>query len=152
MTGAVPPPPATSGASGLGPGYGASPRPAVGNDLAAGAAALGAAAAAGGDANRERRGRGFGRGVQVDGRPLHEFPVGVADDEAEREATNVEFIEPDVGPEEPAFLQQAAPQDGDAPRVRSHGVDDVDLFADERMVAKDTIEGGPGSKRGGAAS
>ncbi|MGH3450412.1 MAG: PPE domain-containing protein, partial [Haloechinothrix sp.] len=63
------------------------------------------------------------------------------DPEVERDARNVERIEPqDVGPDEPVFLQQAAPQDGDGPRVRSYGIDDVDLFSDERMVARDVID------------
>lgn len=154
LTGMVAPPPASSGASGLGPGFSAAtPRPAGGSDLAAGAAAVGAAGvAARGEDDRERRPQGLGRGTEVDGRPLHEFPVGVSDPVAALEAETVEYLEPDTGPDEPAFLEQAAPQHGGQERVRRHGIDDVDLFADERMVAKGTIDGSAEADRGGAAS
>lgn len=154
LTGMVAPPPASSGASGLGPGFSAAtPRPAGGSDLAAGAAAVGAAGvAARGEDERERRPQGLGRGTEVDGRPLHEFPVGVSDPVAALEAETVEYLEPDTGPDEPAFLEQAAPQHGGQERVRSHGIDDVDLFADERMVARGTIDGSVEADRGGAGS
>ncbi len=143
LVSATPQAPAGGGASGLGPGFGTQPRPSLGGELAGGAAALGAAGlAATGEGDRERRARGFGRETEVDGRPLHEFPVGAGDSEAEQEARTVERIEPaDIGPGEPEFLQQAAPVAEGGSRVRSYGIDDVDLFSDERMVARDVIDG-----------
>lgn len=137
MYGASPSQPTTG--AGVGPGFAGGPRPVGGGGIAAGLVPLGAAGAVGGEQERERKGRGLGRGSEVDGRPLHEFPIG--DVEGQQDADNVQRIEPANDGAEHEYLVQAAPQEGTegAPRVRSHGIDDADLFADQRMVAPEVI-------------
>lgn len=140
LLGAVPPAPQPT--TPVGPGITPSPPAGGGAGAAGGVAALGAAGVAGatsGEADREHRGRGYGEGTEVDGRPLHDFEIGELEDE--QDAANVERVEPPAQPDEPAFLEQAAPQDGapGEPRVRTHGVDDADLFADERLVSREVI-------------
>lgn len=147
MVGATPPAPSAPG--GVGPGFSSAPRPA-GGGLAGGIVPLGAAgAAASGEDERQRRSRGYGKGAEVDGRPLHEFPVG--DVEGQADADNVERIEPAPSGDEHEYLMQAAPQDGaeGAARVRSQGIDDVDLFADDRMVSPEVIGDDPSARGGG---
>lgn len=140
LVGAVPPVPQPS--TPVGPGITPSPPVGGGAGPAGGAAAIGAAGVAGatsGEADREHRGRGYGAGTEVDGRPLHDFEIGEL--EHEQDAANVERIEPPAQSNEPAYLEQAAPQEG-APgeqRVRTHGIDDADLFADERLVSREII-------------
>ncbi|MQA63787.1 MAG: hypothetical protein GEU86_20490 [Actinophytocola sp.] len=140
LLGAVPPTPQPT--TPVGPGITPSPPAGGGAGFAGGAAAVGAAGVAGatsGEADREHRGRGYGEGTEVDGRPLHDFEIGELEDE--QDAANVERVEPQAQPDEPAYLEQAAPQDGapGEPRVRTHGVDDADLFADERLVSREVI-------------
>lgn len=140
LVGAVPPVPQPS--TPVGPGITPSPLAGGGVGAASGAAAIGAAGVAGatsGEADRERRGRGYGADTEVDGRPLHDFEIGEL--EQEQNAANVERIEPPARPDEPAYLEQAAPQEGapGEPRVRTHGIDDADLFADERLVSREII-------------
>ncbi|MPY77905.1 MAG: hypothetical protein GEV04_05300 [Actinophytocola sp.] len=106
--------------------------------IAATAVAVGAAGVAGvmsAEPERERRGNRYDVEDDTD-ETRHEFDVGVIEDEAEADA--VAEIEPDAGPDTPAYLEHAAPH-GPDDRVRTHGIDDADLFADDRMVARDTI-------------
>lgn len=150
MTGAAPFPPAGS--------VPPAPLPAAGTtaaagtsaaaNLAGGAAALAAGGVAGATAaeeDRQRRAQGLGKDTEVDGKHLYEFEVGERPDE--QDAANVEKLEPPVGGGQPKYLEQAAVQPGvsDETRVRSHGVDDVDLFADQRMVAPEVIGDDPAS-------
>lgn len=140
LVGAVPPVPQPG--TPVGPGIAPSLPAGGGAGAAGGAAAVGAAGVAGatsGEADREHRGRGYGAGTEVDGRPLHDFEIGEL--EHEQDAANVERIEPPARPDEPAYLEQAAPREGapGEPRVRTHGIDDADLFADERLVSREVI-------------
>ncbi|WP_034268047.1 PPE domain-containing protein [Haloechinothrix halophila] len=108
--------------------------------IAAAATAIGAAAVAGAmsaEPDRERRGNPYDVADDTDQTSRHEFDVGVIEDQAEANA--VAEIEPDAGPDTPAYLEHAAPQAPSDARVRTHGIDDADLFADDRMVARDTI-------------
>ncbi|MPY98744.1 MAG: PPE domain-containing protein [Actinophytocola sp.] len=107
--------------------------------IAGAATAIGAAGVAGAmsaEPDRERR-RARYDVDDTDETPRHEFDVGALDDEAEADA--VAEIEPDVGQDVPAYLEHAAPQGPADARVRTHGIDDADLFADDRMVARDII-------------
>lgn len=152
MTGAFPPPPGPGGAAGL-PATGQPPAPGIGGAGGAGAAALGAAGAAGalsGERDREHKGQNYGKDADVDGTPLHDLDVGEIPD-ADR-AHNAERIEPDERPDRPHFLHEAAPRSGEEQRVRTHGIDDVDLFADDRLVAPEVIDSAPQDEPGSAGS
>ncbi|GAA5123038.1 PPE domain-containing protein [Haloechinothrix salitolerans] len=112
--------------------------------IAGAVTAIGAAGVAGAmsaEPDRERRGARYDVAEDTDEMSRHEFDVGVIEDAAEADA--VAEIEPDAGQDAPAYLEHAAPQGPAGARVRTHGIDDADLFADDRMVARDTIGDDP---------
>lgn len=108
--------------------------------IAGAVTAIGAAGVAGAmsaEPDRERRRSRYDFADDTDEPSRHEFDVGVLADEAEADA--VAEIEPDAAHDAHAYLEHAAPQGPADARVRTHGIDDADLFADDRMVARDTI-------------
>ncbi|OXM52349.1 hypothetical protein [Amycolatopsis alba] len=111
--------------------------PAAG-DVGAGAAALGAGVAGGalsGDKERDRRPRQEGGGVK----PTRQLPIGeLPEEEAMRRSEKIGAKQPKT---ESKFMERAATQDvdEDAEHIRRYGVDDKDLFTDERMVSPDVI-------------
>ncbi|EMD28797.1 PPE domain-containing protein [Amycolatopsis azurea] len=111
--------------------------PAAG-DLGAGAAALGAGVAGGalsGDKERDRRPRQEGGAVK----PTRQLPIGeLPEEEAMRRSEKIGAKQPKP---ESKFMERAATQDvdEDAEHIRRYGVDDKDLFTDERMVSPDVI-------------
>jgi hypothetical protein len=112
-------------------------------DLGAGAAAVGAGAAGGalaGDKDRQRRGQNQPKG------PVRPLPVGELPEEEAAALRKSEQIGAKQQREDPKFLSKAAPHEEDAEHVRRFGVDDKDLFADQRMVSPDVIgdHGGDG--------
>ncbi|MEU4251001.1 hypothetical protein AB0F15_26695 [Amycolatopsis sp. NPDC026612] len=112
-------------------------------ELGAGAAAIGAGAAGGalsGDKERQRREKGGPKG------PVRPLPVGELPEEEAVALRKSEQISPKQQPGEAKFLSEAAPQEDDAEHVRRYGVDDQDLFADQRMVSPDVLgdHGGDG--------
>jgi hypothetical protein len=146
LTGVTPPPPSAGGVPPAPVPPAAAAGAGAGAGLASGAAAVAAGAVAGatsGEEDRERRTRGLGKDTDVDGRPLHELEVGEIPDE--QDADNVEKVEPEPAGDEPQYLEQAAVQPGvtDTTRVRSQPVDDVDVFADQRLVAPEVIGDDP---------
>lgn len=148
LTGATPPPPVQGGTPPVPPAAAAAAGAGAGAGLASGAAAVAAGAVAGatsGEEDKERRPKGLGKDTDVDGRPLHELEVGEIPDE--QSAKTVEKLEPKPSSDAPKYLEQAAVQPGvtDENRVRSQPVDDVDLFADQRMVAPEVIGDDPAS-------
>ncbi|GAB2765246.1 hypothetical protein [Amycolatopsis magusensis] len=126
----------------VGGGFTAVPKPGGVGDFASGAAALGAGAVggamAGGDG--DRRGRGVGRGGSPGAFPrVNQVPMGdLPEEEARALRRSGQGGETD---KRRGFLEQAATQDGehDAEHVRKFGIDDKDLFTDQRMVAPDVI-------------
>jgi hypothetical protein len=105
-------------------------------DIGAGAAAVGAGAAGGalsGDKDRQRRGQSEPKG------PVRPLPVGELPEEEAAALRKSEQIGGKQKSEDPKFLSKAAPQEEDAEHVRRFGVDDKDLFADQRMVSPDVI-------------
>lgn len=105
-------------------------------EIGAGAAAVGAGAAGGalsGDKERLRREKGQAKG------PVRPLPVGELPEEEAVALRKSEQISPKQRPGEAKFLSEAAPQEDDAEHVRRFGVDDQDLFADQRMVSPDVI-------------
>ncbi|MET8849936.1 hypothetical protein [Amycolatopsis sp. NPDC004625] len=105
-------------------------------ELGAGAAAIGAGAAGGalsGDKERLRREKSGPKG------PVRPLPVGELPEEEAVALRKSEQISPKQRPGEAKFLSEAAPQEDDAEHVRRFGVDDQDLFADQRMVSPDVI-------------
>jgi hypothetical protein len=105
-------------------------------ELGAGAAAIGAGAAGGalsGDKERQRREKNGPKG------PVRPLPVGELPEEEAVALRKSEQISPKQQPGEAKFLSEAAPQEDDAEHVRRFGVDDQDLFADQRMVSPDVI-------------
>ncbi|MEV6873800.1 hypothetical protein [Amycolatopsis sp. NPDC051128] len=105
-------------------------------ELGAGAAAVGAGAAGGalsGDRERQRREKGQARG------PVRPLPVGELPEEEAAALRKSEQISPKQARGETKFLSEAAPQEEDAEHVRRYGVDDQDLFADQRMVSPDVL-------------
>ncbi|KDN23781.1 PPE domain-containing protein [Amycolatopsis rifamycinica] len=105
-------------------------------DIGAGAAAVGAGVAGGalsGDKERERRERNQPKG------PVRPLPVGELPEEEAVALRKSEQISPKQKPGETRFLSEAAPQEEDAEHVRRYGVDDQDLFADQRMVSPDVL-------------
>ncbi len=110
--------------------------PAAG-DVGAGAAALGAGVAGGalsGDKERDRRPREEGGG-----KPTRQLPIGeLPEEEAMRRSEKIGAKQPKP---ESKFMERAATQDveEDAEHIRRFGVDDKDLFTDERMVSPDVI-------------
>ncbi|MGW3961892.1 hypothetical protein ACWED2_18865 [Amycolatopsis sp. NPDC005003] len=112
-------------------------------DIGAGAAAIGAGVAGGalsGDKERERREKSGPKG------PVRPLPVGELPEEEAVALRKSEQISPKQQPGESKFLSEAAPQEEDAEHVRRYGVDDQDLFADQRMVTRDVLgdHGGDG--------
>ncbi|WP_410637452.1 hypothetical protein [Amycolatopsis sp. lyj-346] len=112
-------------------------------DLGAGAAAIGAGVAGGalsGDKERQRREKGQPKG------PVRPLPVGELPEEEAVALRKSEQISPKQKPGETKYLSEAAPQEEDAEHVRRYGVDDQDLFADQRMVSPDVLgdHGGDG--------
>ncbi|WP_328645388.1 hypothetical protein OHS58_35780 [Amycolatopsis sp. NBC_00348] len=112
-------------------------------ELGAGAAAVGAGAAGGalaGDKDREKRSQNQPKG------PVRPLPVGELPEEEAAALRKSEQIGTKQKGEDPRFLSQAAPQEEDDEHVRRFGVDDKDLFADQRMVSPDVIgdHGGDG--------
>lgn len=106
-------------------------------DLGAGAAALGAGVAGGalsGERERDRKARTEGFGKSTRQLPIGELP----EEEAMRRSEKIGAKQPKT---EPKFMEPAATQDGkeDAEHIRRYGVDDKDLFTDERMVSPDVI-------------
>jgi hypothetical protein len=105
-------------------------------ELGAGAAAIGAGAAGGalsGDRERQRREKGQAKG------PVRPLPVGELPEEEAAALRKSEQISPKQQRGETKFLSEAAPQEDDAEHVRRYGVDDQDLFADQRMVSPDVL-------------
>ncbi|WP_410563295.1 hypothetical protein [Amycolatopsis sp. cmx-4-61] len=105
-------------------------------EIGAGAAAIGAGAAGGalsGDKERQRREKGQPKG------PVRPLPVGELPEEEAVALRKSEQISPKQKPGEARFLAEAAPQEEDAEHVRRYGVDDQDLFADQRMVSPDVL-------------
>ncbi|WP_086845487.1 hypothetical protein [Amycolatopsis kentuckyensis] len=105
-------------------------------DIGAGAAAIGAGVAGGalsGDKDRERRDKSQPKG------PVRPLPVGELPEEEAVALRKSEQISPKQKPGEAKFLSEAAPQEDDAEHVRRYGVDDQDLFADQRMVSPDVL-------------
>jgi hypothetical protein len=105
-------------------------------DIGAGAAAIGAGVAGGalsGDKERERREKSGPKG------PVRPLPVGELPEEEAVALRKSEQISPKQRPGESKFLAEAAPQEEDAEHVRRYGVDDQDLFADQRMVSPDVL-------------
>lgn len=105
-------------------------------ELGAGAAAVGAGAAGGalsGEKDRQRRAPSGQKG------PVRPLPVGELPEEEAAALRKSEQISPKQSRGETKFLSEAAPQETDAEHVRRYGVDDKDLFADQRMVSNDVI-------------
>ncbi|HWD04709.1 MAG TPA: hypothetical protein VG674_19885 [Amycolatopsis sp.] len=135
MVGSGPQPPLVpEGGAGVPPVAkpGASP-----GEIGAGAAALGAGAGASALAgDRERQGRGFGGPAKG---PVSPLPVELPEEEAIA-LRKTEQVAPEPPPGDPKFLGPAATQDGDdGLHVRRFGVDDKDLFTDDRLVSDDVI-------------
>ncbi|MGW4061143.1 hypothetical protein ACWEGE_22875 [Amycolatopsis sp. NPDC004747] len=127
-----------TGERGFVPKPGATP-----GDIGAGAAAIGAGVAGGalsGDKERQRREKSQPKG------PVRPLPVGELPEEEAVALRKSEQISPKQRPGESKFLSEAAPQEEDAEHVRRYGVDDQDLFADQRMVSPDVLgdHGGDG--------
>ncbi|MEY7974224.1 magnesium chelatase, partial [Saccharomonospora xinjiangensis] len=110
------------------------------NDLGGGIAALGAGGVAGALSGAERSGRGVGRsapGAQISPRPL---PVGDLPEEELRVQRSSERLNPGGSTHRDAFLEKAVPAEQETgEHVRRFGVEDADLFTDQRMVSPDVI-------------
>lgn len=105
-------------------------------ELGAGAAAVGAGAAGGalsGDKERQRREKSQPKG------PVRPLPVGELPEEEAAALRKSEQISPKQERGGTKFLSEAAPQEEDAEHIRRFGVDDQDLFADQRMVSPDVL-------------
>ncbi|SDX22584.1 hypothetical protein SAMN05421504_102726 [Amycolatopsis xylanica] len=103
-------------------------------DMGSGAAAVaagGVGAAVSGEPEKRRTPRGQARTGNV---PLAELP-----EEEQRKLRGADKLNTEQRKQKPGLLSEAAPQEQDAEHVRRYGVDDKDLFADERMVSPDTI-------------
>jgi len=119
---------------------GFTPRPGVSaGELGAGAAALGAGTVGGalsGEKERARRAPGAPKG------PVKPLPVGELPEEEAAALRKSEQISPKQPRGDAKFLSEAAPHGEDAEHVRRFGVDDKDLFTDQRMVSPDVIGDG----------
>ncbi|MTD57701.1 hypothetical protein [Amycolatopsis pithecellobii] len=135
-------PGATSGPANVGPGF-TNLRAAGGvGALAEGTPAIGAAGVSGvtsGEPERERPGRGSAA------KRIHRLPVGEVPGEEEALRARRTAPQPPSTAQTRAILEPAATQDGeeDAHHVRRYGVDDHDLFTDQREVSVDLIGGKP---------
>ncbi|NIJ14930.1 hypothetical protein FHU38_005338 [Saccharomonospora amisosensis] len=122
---------------------GSVPRPGVSaNDIGAGAAAIGAGGVAGAlSGDGERRGRGVGRSAPGAARSPHQLAIGDLPEEESRAQRHSERLNPGHGERTTGFLERAGAAQGEADdaHVRRYGVDDSDLFGDDRMVAPDLI-------------
>ncbi|MFD8493975.1 hypothetical protein [Amycolatopsis sp. NPDC059657] len=111
------------------------PKPAMSaGDMGSGAAAIaagGAGAAVSGEPEKRRGPRGPARAGNV---PLAELP-----EEEQRKLRGADKLNTEQRKPKPGLLSEAAPQEQDAEHIRRYGVDDKDLFADQRMVSPDTI-------------
>ncbi|SFP77269.1 PPE-repeat protein [Amycolatopsis arida] len=123
----------------------------LGADIGAGVTALGAGGVAGAlSGEGERRGRGVGRSAPLAARSPQQLPVGDLPEEEARLARNSEKLNPKRDGGQGGVLERAAPRDDDPDggHVRKYGVDDADLFTDQREVAPDVIgEGRPDGHR-----
>jgi hypothetical protein len=113
-------------------------------ELGAGATAIGAGGAgAAVSGERERQGRGFGSTAAASGRPTTRLPMGELPEEEATLARNAGKLGSQQPAENKGFMEPAAPQHGegedDAAHVRRFGVDDKDLFSDQRLVSPDLI-------------
>lgn len=136
-----PAPQTGSGSGSITPVTGGAGRP---GDLSGGIAALGAGGVAGALGNQdERKGRGVGRSAPGAARSPHQLPIGDLPEEEARVSRNSEKLNPRGRTGQGTFLERAAPQDGesDEGHVRKFGIDDADLFSDQRMVSPDVISG-----------
>jgi hypothetical protein len=126
--------------------------PAGGADLAAGAAAFGAGGAAGATGGeQERRGRGVGRSAPLAGKTGRGLPIGDLPEEEATALRNSEKVDARQQRPRDAFLERAGGQDSegdpDGEHVRRYGVDDKDLFTDQRMVAPELLGDDPRQQR-----
>jgi hypothetical protein len=114
-------------------------------ELGAGAVAAGAGGVGGATSGeRERTHRRFGQGLVANsGKPVRQLPMGELPEEEAAALRNSEKLSPRKEAGQPSFLESAAPQgtrgEEDAEHVRRFGIDDKDLFADQRMVSPDLI-------------
>jgi hypothetical protein len=139
LFGAVP-----GGAAGttIGPGFSAVRAAGGVGGLAEAAPAIGAAGVGGFvGGERERPDRGSGNRSNDAGKRTRELAIGDLPEEAEAERMSKATPQPPSPERTRAILEPAAPQDGaeDAEHVRRYGIDDRDLFADQRQVAPDLI-------------
>lgn len=104
------------------------------NDVGGAAGAVAAGGIAGALAGDSERGAGRGGAP----RSPHQAQIGDLPEEQSRAQQNQT---PKSEQDRRSMMQKAAPQEGDEDdtHVRRYGVDDKDLFADQRMVAPDTI-------------
>lgn len=139
-TGAVQPPPnpVSGGAVGETSETTAHSGPSL-NDIGGGIAALGAGGIAGALSGGDRSGRGVGRSAPGAARSPHPLSVGDLPEEEARVQRSSERLNPDGTGRRNAFLEKAVPGEEDDEHVRRFGVDDNDLFTDQRMVAPDVI-------------
>jgi hypothetical protein len=128
----------------VGRGFTALPKAGVGpGDIGAGAAAVGAGGIGGalsGDNDRQKRRPGTGSGKG----PVRPLGVGELPEEEAIALRKSEQISPKQQKNDPKFMERAAPQgaadtEEDDEHIRRFGVDDHDLFADQRMVSPDVI-------------
>jgi hypothetical protein len=113
-------------------------------ELGAGATAIGAGGAgAAVSGERERQGRGFGSTAAGSGRPTTRLPIGELPEEEATAARNAGKLGSQQPGQNRGFMEPAAPQHGegedDIAHVRRFGVDDKDLFSDQRLVSPDLI-------------
>jgi hypothetical protein len=116
-------------------------------DLGAAAAAIGSGGVGGATSGeRERQGRGFGRTAAGGGRPVGPLPLGELPEEEATVMRNSERLRPQTENGPAGFMEQAAPRctggEEGAERVRRFGIDDKDLFADQRMVSPELVGDG----------
>ncbi|WP_298182426.1 PPE domain-containing protein [Saccharomonospora sp.] len=109
------------------------------NDIGGGIAALGAGGIAGALSGGERSGRGVGRSAPGAARSPHPLSVGDLPEEEARVQRSSERLNPGGAGRRDAFLEKAMPGEEDDEHVRRFGVDDNDLFTDQRMVTPDVI-------------
>lgn len=140
--GAGPQPASPVTGSAGGGGFGAPPRAGASfNDLGAGAAAIGAGGVAGAlSGDGERRGRGVGRSAPGAARSPHQLAMGDLPEEEARAQRNSQRLAPGSEPRRGGYLEKASgPEEDELGHVRRFGVEDSDLFTDQRMVSPDVI-------------
>ncbi|KAA9161074.1 hypothetical protein FPZ12_015025 [Amycolatopsis acidicola] len=132
--------PISSSSTNVGPGL-TNVRAAGVGSVAEGAPAIGAAGAGGATSGEnERPGRGFGKNTDA-GKRVHKLPVGDLPEEEEAQLAKKAAPEPPSRERTRSILEPAATQDGeeDGEHIRRFGVDDRDLFTDQRGVSPDVI-------------